>query len=521
MAVCSLSLCEPLLNNSKKTLTTIIITTNSLFIDVNRDPPFKKILYWCPKCNVPLVGKICPCGGETNAVSLLKPYEVRPALSRDMDLLRELVHEKFGPVPISKVVLLNKSGGADRTDLVIMNGERFGWFIFDPVERKHRFDIAVEALPFIIDHVTKGIVDIEADTDYSKEKGRIGGKRLPLQKAVPDGTVIVKYRNKHGTGIVKDGMIKVKELVPVEPVEVPDPSWEDVIRVNKKHLKNLERNAVRSIKQHMNDRPTANVSFSGGKDSTVVLNLARKAGITDAFFIDTGLEFPETIEFVKSTGVEIIDKGNDFWRFVEKSGPPTKDDRWCCKLLKIDPLGKYLAEIGECVTVQGNRWYESWNRAGIEEVTENPVNPLQLNISPIRSWRAFEVYLYIWWQNIPVNPLYEKGLERIGCYLCPAMLESEYEEVRRMHPELAERWDKYLTGRAKKNGLPPEYRTWGLWRWKELPPKMKEICREKGVPFSEGPGRKKAPGRNDPARKKKPAGNYVTLVKPKKRRKQD
>ena len=50
----------------------------------------------------------------------------------------------------------------------------------------------------------------------------------------------------------------------------------------------------------MSDRPTVNVSFSGGKDSTAVLHLARKAGVTRAFFIDTTLEFPETLAFVRS-----------------------------------------------------------------------------------------------------------------------------------------------------------------------------------------------------------------------------
>ena len=488
---------------------------------MNRDPPLKKILYWCPKCNIPLVGKTCSCGGESKGIPLLKPYELRPALSADYNLIKTLIQEKFGPVPLSKVILLNKSGGADRTDLAIMNGEKLGWLIFDPVEREYRFDIAVEALAFIIGHVTKGIIDIEADTDYSTSKGRVGGKRLSLTSSIPDGSVIVKFRNKYGTGIVKDGMIKVKELVQVEPVQIPDPGWEDVIRANKTHLKNLERNAVRIIKQHMKDRPAANVSFSGGKDSTVVLNLARKAGITEAFFVDTGLEFPETIEFVRSSGVTVVDEGNDFWKQVQRSGPPTKDDRWCCKLLKIDPLGKYLADTGPCVTVQGNRWYESWSRAEIKEIAENPSNPLQLNLSPIRSWRAFEVFLYIWWQDIPVNPLYEKGLERIGCYLCPAMLESEYEEVSRMHPELAGRWDEFLDSWAEKKSLPPGWRKWGLWRWKELPPKMNEICRERGVTIRSEQPVKKASGRRGPDKNKRPAGGYVTLVKVNKKRKRD
>jgi cysteine desulfurase/selenocysteine lyase len=231
----------------------------------------------------------------------------------------------------------------------------------------------------------------------------------------------------------------------------------------------------------MADRPVSNVSFSGGKDSTAALLLARKAGISDAFFIDTGIEFPETIEFVKSENAKIIPKGGDFWTAVEKAGPPGKDHRWCCKLLKLNPLKRYLASIGPCVTIQGNRWYESWNRADLDIASQNPANPLQVNISPIRNWRALEVFLYLRWQKKDYNPLYEMGIERIGCYVCPAMLESEYEELRSMHPDLAARWDSFITKWATVKGLPPEYSQWGLWRWKDLPPKMRELCKNYGI----------------------------------------
>ena len=231
----------------------------------------------------------------------------------------------------------------------------------------------------------------------------------------------------------------------------------------------------------MSDRPTVNVSFSGGKDSTAVLHLARKAGVTRAFFIDTTLEFPETLAFVRSQGVEVIEKAGDFWQAVEKAGPPGKDNRWCCKFQKLRPLKLYLAEVGPCVTVQGNRWYESWNRAGLEEASQNPDNPLQLNISPIRNWRALEVFLYLWWQKAEMNPLYEQGIERIGCFLCPAMLESEYEMLRVMHPEFARRWDAFVEKWAEKKGFPEAYCRWGLWRWKALPPKMRELCARKGI----------------------------------------
>jgi cysteine desulfurase/selenocysteine lyase len=448
---------------------------------VLREPPVKKVLYWCEQCNVPLIAKSCACGKEGKRIELLQPYDVRPVLAADYTLITKLLTDRFGHVPLARMLLLNKTGGVDRADLVIMNGERFGWLTFDPVSRIFSFDVAPEALPFLIGHVTKGIVDLDLQTDARNEGGRIGGKRLRLKTPAPEGTVIVKFKNRYGTGMVKDGSVKVRELNPVVPCTQPNPGWEVAVEKNRYHLKNLERNAIRTIRQHIADRPTANVSFSGGKDSTAVLTIARKAGVTKAFFIDTGIEFPETIAFVRSLGVDVIQRAGDFWQAAEKAGPPGKDNRWCCKLLKLHPLKLFLADVGPCVTVQGNRWYESWNRAGLDETSQNPANPLQLNISPIRNWRALEVFLYLWWQKIEINPLYDKGLERIGCYLCPAMLESEYEELKTIQPSAASRWTAFLESWAAKKGYPEAFSSWGLWRWRALPPKMRELCRLKGI----------------------------------------
>jgi cysteine desulfurase/selenocysteine lyase len=452
---------------------------------VLREPPVKKILYWCTTCNVPLIAKSCACGRDGKRIELLQPYDVRPALAADSHLIRTLVHERFGPVPLPKIILLNKTGGVDRADLVIMHGERFGWLTFDPVTRLFTLDIAPEALPYILSFVTRGIVDLDLQTDARQRQGRIGGKKIPLKTPAPEGTVIVKYKNRFGTGVVKEGSVKVRELNAVVPLAPLDPGWEEAVEKNRYHLKNLERNAIRAIKQHIHDRPTANVSFSGGKDSTAVLHIAKKAGVTKAFFIDTGIEFPQTVDFVRSQGVEIVRKGGDFWQAVEKAGPPGKDNRWCCKLLKLHPLKLYLAGIGPCVTIQGNRWYESWNRADLDETSQNPANPLQLNMSPIRNWRALEVFFYLWWQKAEINPLYDRGLERIGCYLCPAMLESEYENLRGIQPEFAERWDNFLKKWADKKGLPAPFSTWGLWRWRALPPKMRELCRLNVIPVND------------------------------------
>ncbi|MCX6693088.1 MAG: aminotransferase class V-fold PLP-dependent enzyme [Methanomicrobiales archaeon] len=454
-----------------------------------REPPVKKTLYWCDRCDLPLIGKQCGCGVTGRAISLLQPYDVRPALDHDRELVNSLISERFGEVALPRVILLNKTGGLDRNELVIVHGERLGWLSFDPVGRQFRFDLAPEGLPFILPYVTRGIVDLEATTSSTGERpwGRIGGKRFRVVTSEPDGTVIVQYGQRFGTGVLKEGYLRVKEVGAVLLRETQDPGWDRVVERNRYHLKNLERNAVRAIRQHINDRPQANVSFSGGKDSTAVLALARKAGVTEAFFIDTGIEFPETVAFVEELGVEIVRRAGDFWSAVQKAGPPAKDHRWCCKLLKLNPLKLHLADRGPCVTIQGNRWYESWNRADLDITSQNPANPLQLNISPIRNWRALEVYLYLMWQKIPYNSLYNQGFERIGCYLCPAMLESEAEQLTRVHPEYALRWNEFLKSWADTRGLPPEFYKWGLWRWKDLPPKMRELCQSRGIDLEKKP----------------------------------
>jgi len=411
-----------------------------------------------------------------------------------MALLRDLVTARFGEVPLPRILLFNKTGGVDRAELVIAHGERFGWLTFDPVTRRFRFDLSPEALPVVLAHATRGIVDLETAAPGAVGGGRrIGGKRVPVSTAEPDGTVIVCHGTLAGTGVLREGQLRVRELRPVATHTPPDPGWEVAVDRNRYHLKNLERHAVRAIRQHLHDRPCVNVSFSGGKDSTAVLHLARKAGVTEAFFLDTGIEFPETVAFVEAQGVPVIRKAGDFWAGVAKAGPPAKDHRWCCKMLKLHPLKIHLASTGPCITIQGNRWYESWNRADLDLASQNPANPLQVNLSPIRHWRALEVFLYLWWRELPVNPLYAQGIERIGCYLCPAMLESEHEALRGMHPDLAARWDAFLERWAAEKGLPPEYAGWGLWRWKDLPPKMRELAKLHGVDLAPRPPQRAIP----------------------------
>lgn len=71
------------------------------------------------------------------------------------------------------------------------------------------------------------------------------------------------------------------------------------------------------------------VSFSGGKDSTVLLDLARRIyPDIEAVFVDTGLEYPEIKEFVKTfDNVTILRPKMSFKQVIEKYGYPVISKR--------------------------------------------------------------------------------------------------------------------------------------------------------------------------------------------------
>lgn len=86
------------------------------------------------------------------------------------------------------------------------------------------------------------------------------------------------------------------------------------------------------------------VSFSGGKDSTVLLHIARQIyPDIKAVFVDTGLEYPEIREFVKGfDNVEWIRPKLTFKQVIEKYGYPfiSKEVAEC-----VQGARKYLTEL--------------------------------------------------------------------------------------------------------------------------------------------------------------------------------
>ncbi|RLG70747.1 MAG: phosphoadenosine phosphosulfate reductase, partial [Methanobacteriota archaeon] len=273
-------------------------------------------------------------------------------------------------------------------------------------------------------------------------------------------------------------------------------TWRDVVKANEEALLKKEAEAIKFIRHtcaNTNKKPT--VAFSGGKDSLVTLLLVEKAlqETPPLIFTDTGLEFPETLEYVdqvfegRDAKIVRAEAGNRFWEALPEFGPPGRDYRWCCKICKLGPTSKKIKNSfpGGCLTFIGHRRYESERRSSQPRIWKNPWVPNQVGASPIHNWSAFEIWLYIFRENVSYNPLYNQGFHRLGCWLCPASDLSEMENTGRTHPEMWRGWLDHLHSYAKKIGVPTKWVDHGFWRWKNPPDGVKTLAKQIGIQIPE------------------------------------
>lgn len=164
------------------------------------------------------------------------------------------------------------------------------------------------------------------------------------------------------------------------------------------------------------------LSYSGGKDSDVILELAKMAGIKfRAIYKNTTIDPPGTIKHVKEKGVEIVRPKKNFAKLIQENGYPNRFMRFCCKYLKEY---KILDK-----SIQGIRRSESRKRAErYKEPTYCRIYQKGEKVEvfmPILDWTDKDVKEFIDYYNIKCHPLYydEKGIfhpeRRLGCMCCP------------------------------------------------------------------------------------------------------
>ena len=179
-------------------------------------------------------------------------------------------------------------------------------------------------------------------------------------------------------------------------------------------------------------------SFSGGKDSQVVLDLCTRALPPDAFqviYSDTGYELPSSLELyeqvkehygklypdLKFSTARNHESVLNYW---DKIGTPSDKHRWCCSVMKTAPLYRTLKIPGtnrqaKVLAFEGVRAEESTKRSNYERIGRGVKHSFVINARPIISWTTSDIFLYIFMHYLPINQAYRNGKPRVGCILCP------------------------------------------------------------------------------------------------------
>jgi len=256
-------------------------------------------------------------------------------------------------------------------------------------------------------------------------------------------------------------------------------------------LEEKVRASMRRIEEWLAAFPDAKVSFSGGKDSTVLLHIARRVKPQiEAVFADTGLEYPEIRAFVARTpNVQIVRPKLSFLEVVQKYGYPLISKRmaqyigevqrtsseylrnlrmtgiqrdgtlrqgskisnkWqflvtapikisdqCCKHLKKNPMDA----IGNAPIV-GTMAVDSDQR--LEMFYKHSCNAFDLTrprSAPLSFWTELDIWQYIRQNDLQYSQIYDLGYPRTGCMFCCFGIHLEprpnrFERMQITHPKL-------------------------------------------------------------------------------------
>ncbi len=299
------------------------------------------------------------------------------------------------------------------------------------------------------------------------------------------GKLVAKVRK--GALFKKHSIQYVEKGLQLEPMDL-----EKLKSLYESHIRDLTNEALDYINMEVEKFKEFGhglvVSYSGGKDSQVVIDLVLQVvPYKDLYvvFTDTKMELDDTYKTVELTEeyyrkffpdfkIHVVSSPFETAELWELFGPPSRLKRWCCSVYKIAPQVKFLDRLGNAgsnsvLVFEGTRASESKTRANSCRTSPREKTFREINIRPVFHWRDFDVYMYILLKELPLNPLYRKGFRRVGCSVCPfASNWSEY-LIENLYPHRAERFIRVLENYAYNMGVEKqeeliEYISSGAWK---------------------------------------------------------
>ncbi len=201
------------------------------------------------------------------------------------------------------------------------------------------------------------------------------------------------------------------------------------------------------------------VAYSGGKDSDVILELAKMADVEyRAIYKNTTIDPPGTIRHALDRGAEMVLPKQTFFDLVERKGLPSRFRRFCCSKLKEYKILDYC--------VLGVRRDES--RARNERYKEPEICRVYnkkekvRQYFPIIDWTLADVTDFLKERKVKCAPVYydDDGVfhpeRRLGCMACPLASINLRKEEFRKYPNVlkqyARRGGKWYENQKKKDG---------------------------------------------------------------------
>jgi 3'-phosphoadenosine 5'-phosphosulfate sulfotransferase (PAPS reductase)/FAD synthetase len=216
------------------------------------------------------------------------------------------------------------------------------------------------------------------------------------------------------------------------------------------------------------------LSLSGGKDSAAAALYRTELGVEfTTVFADTGWEAPDTYEYLE----EVLEPrfgpiarvvGNhkgatDMPSLIRaREAFPWRRVRFCTQFLKTQPIQRHLAGFDDAVNVTGVRRDESRSRADALEWHDD-THEWGTVWQPLVDWTEADVRQIHKRHDMPLNPLYEKGCNRVGCWPCINARKAEIKLLPRDRIDLIRELEEEVTAAAderhrRKHGTPLEFK---------------------------------------------------------------